>query len=217
MSQVHTVNQGECLSQIARDYGFDDWRTVYDASENAEFRRLRPNPNLIYPGDKIVIPVFDPGSEGAATEKTNVFEVKVGHTLLRIIVKDALDKAIAGKKYRLTVGSLPPVEGTTAGDGLIEQEIPVDAKTGSLEVFLHGKTDPPLLWSLLIGGLDPLEQVSGYQARLNNLAYDSGPVDGINGQLTKGAARRFQTKQKILVDGIVGPQTRGKLKEVYGC
>lgn len=217
MSKVHTVRQGECLSQIARDYGFDNWHTIYDLQENTEFRQLRPNPNLIHPGDKIVIPVLDPGKAGAATEKTHVFELKVDKTNLRIVVKDTENKAIAGKKYRLTLVSLPPLEGKTGGDGMIEHEIPPKDTSGKLEVFLHGPSEPALIWRLAIGALDPLETVSGYQARLKNLAYDAGPVDGINGPLTKGAVRRFQTTENILVDGIVGPQTRGNLETAHGC
>ncbi len=217
MSKVHTVSQGECLSQIARSYGFDHWRPIYDHAENGEFRQLRPNPNLIHPGDQIVIPELDPGGVSVGTEKAHTFELEVERTLLAIVVKDVKDKAVAGKKYRLTIAPLPPLEGKTAGDGRIEHEVPADGSAGTLEVFLHGESEPPLLWRLRIGELDPLEQISGYQARLNNLAYDSGPVDGIHGPLTDAAVRRFQTTQQIGVDGIVGPQTRGKLKDVYGC
>lgn len=217
MSKVHTVSQGECLSLIARNYGFDNWRTIYDDAANADFRRLRPNPNLIYPGDKVVIPDLVTGKEGAGTEKTHTFELKLDHTMLRIVVKDALDKAIASKDYRLTVPPLLPMEGKTGGDGMIEHEIPQDGAAGTLEVFLHGKSEPPLIWRLHIGGLDPIQEVDGYQARLNNLAYDCGPVDGIDGPLTKAGVRRFQTAEHIQVDGVVGPQTRGTLEKAYGC
>lgn len=53
---VHTVVRGESLSLIARKYGVDSWRRLYDHPDNASFRMLRPNPNLIYPGDRIAIP-----------------------------------------------------------------------------------------------------------------------------------------------------------------
>lgn len=39
-------------------------------------------------------------------------------------------------------------------------------------------------------------------------------VDGIFGQYTDQAVRRFQTQRRILVDGIVGPQTWGELNRL---
>lgn len=49
------------------------------------------------------------------------------------------------------------------------------------------------------------------QERLNLLGYASGPVDGIMGIKTRGAIRRFQFNNQLVVDGIVGPQTWKKL------
>lgn len=46
------------------------------------------------------------------------------------------------------------------------------------------------------------------QRKLNELGYDSGAVDGVNGRLTKNAVRRFQAENGLkLVDGIVGIET----------
>ncbi|MHC4399783.1 MAG: LysM peptidoglycan-binding domain-containing protein [Planctomycetota bacterium] len=56
MSTVYVVRRGDTLTRIARDHGFDSWRTIYNHPDNAAFRRQRPNPDLIYPGDRIVIP-----------------------------------------------------------------------------------------------------------------------------------------------------------------
>ncbi len=53
---IHTVVRGDSLSKIARKYGVSSWRALYDAPENAAFRAMRPNPNLIYPGDRLQIP-----------------------------------------------------------------------------------------------------------------------------------------------------------------
>ncbi len=53
---THKIAEGENLSVIARQYGFRDWRTLYDAPENADFRTERPNPSLVFPGDELVIP-----------------------------------------------------------------------------------------------------------------------------------------------------------------
>lgn len=49
--------------------------------------------------------------------------------------------------------------------------------------------------------------VSEIQARLNELGYDSGEVDGIMGPITEAAIKAFQADRGLDVDGIVGPIT----------
>ena len=56
MPTRYTVVAGDCLSSIAARHGFSNWRIVYDAPENADFRAKRPNPNVIYAGDVLFIP-----------------------------------------------------------------------------------------------------------------------------------------------------------------
>ena len=45
------------------------------------------------------------------------------------------------------------------------------------------------------------------QTRLNELGFNSGPVDGKFGPVTEGAVRAFQAKHARPVDGLVGPVT----------
>jgi N-acetylmuramoyl-L-alanine amidase len=217
MSTPHYVSPGECLCSIAADYGFDDWHVIYNDAENADFRQLRPNPNVIFPGDLIHIPDFDSGSQSASTETTNTFNITTSKTLLRIVIMDTQNNAVAGKRYTLEIPGVPLIDQSTGGDGMVETEIPATATDGLLTVWHNGASAPPIIWRLSIGDLDPLETVSGQQARLNNLGFESGPVDNIKGPLTDAAIKRFQTKYAPPVDGIVGPITRGKLKDVYGC
>ena len=56
MSSVHTVVQGEHLSGIANKYGFTSYKTIWDHAQNAELKKKRQNPNVIFPGDELFIP-----------------------------------------------------------------------------------------------------------------------------------------------------------------
>jgi hypothetical protein len=56
MSTTYTVVPGDSLSRIAQRFGLRSWRQIYDDPANAGFRRRRPDPNLIMPGDVLVIP-----------------------------------------------------------------------------------------------------------------------------------------------------------------
>ncbi len=62
---THIVQRGENLTLIARRYGIPHWQTIYDHPNNLGFRRKRPNPNTILPGDQLFVP--DQRSVGGST------------------------------------------------------------------------------------------------------------------------------------------------------
>src|SRR5262245_7272158 len=55
------------------------------------------------------------------------------------------------------------------------------------------------------GGVDAL------QIALRARGLYAGTVDGVRGPLTREGVRRFQARRGLVVDGIVGPQTRAAL------
>jgi hypothetical protein len=68
MSTTYTVQKGDWLDKIARNHGFGSWRDLYHHPENAAFRAKRPDPNKIFPGDRLVIPgVVDAVTAAGAT------------------------------------------------------------------------------------------------------------------------------------------------------
>lgn len=69
----YTIQSGDTLSKIAKEAGISDWKTIYNDSKNDQFRKDRPDPNKIYPGDKIWIP----GNPKTSTGKKTVFVVPV--------------------------------------------------------------------------------------------------------------------------------------------
>lgn len=54
-------------------------------------------------------------------------------------------------------------------------------------------------------------QTRTVQTKLKRWGYYTGKVDGIYGNLTRQAVRLFQQKNKLAVDGIVGPKTAAAL------
>jgi hypothetical protein len=58
MSEYRVV-PGDTLSRIAARHGIRYWQNMYLATENTDFRRRRPHPDLIFPGDVIHIPSAD--------------------------------------------------------------------------------------------------------------------------------------------------------------
>ena len=212
---MYTVVQGDCLSAIALRFGFADWRTIYNHGNNAEFRRLRPNPNLIYPGDNVFIPETDTRTDPAPVDAWHNYKVEGQKTLVRVRMLDGDMTGLNGKKYRLEYDGKTK-EGTLGGDGMVEQEIAPDSENAKLTVWLDGDTSRPgVIWDIRLGHLDPPDTPSGIQARLRNLGFDPGPIDGIIGPRTEAAIRGFQSRFGLTVDGIAGPNTQNKLKELH--
>lgn len=60
----YTVRSGDNLSALARRFNVRSWQDIYNLPDNAEFRRRRPNPNLIFPGDVVMIPGSQPSDSG---------------------------------------------------------------------------------------------------------------------------------------------------------
>lgn len=219
MSQSHVVQRGECFSLIARRYGFSDYRVLYDHPENADLKRARPNPNVLFPGDVVKIPPKDEKSVSAATGRSHQFKVAVPKKMLRIVFKNHEGKPLAGAKYRIEIGKAVSdqdvVEGTTNGDGLLEEAVVPRVA----EAFLHIEGR---VLQLRLGGLNPIgdlekNDASGVQARLANLGFDVGPIDGVAGRRTQHALAVFQAEQGLKVDGEPGTATLDRLVKVHGC
>jgi hypothetical protein len=54
----HVLQRGETLAAIARRFGMT-WQELYGHEENAAFRALRPDPNVVHPGDELWVPGED--------------------------------------------------------------------------------------------------------------------------------------------------------------
>ena len=68
-----------------------------------------------------------------------------------------------------------------------------------------------------IGCLDPIDEPSGQLIRLANLGYYRLDGTDIDQSEFVSAVEEFQCEQGLTVDGICGPATQAKLKQVYGC
>jgi N-acetylmuramoyl-L-alanine amidase len=221
MDRTHIVKQGEHVSRIAKQYGFTDYRTVWEHGPNAELRRKRDNPNVLFPGDRLLVPEKALKEEPRPTDQRHRFQVRRPTLRLRIVLQDLAHKAIAGARCELRVESEVD-ERTTDGEGLLQREIALDAENGVLVVKtpLPAAEAFPLLLPVRIGHLHPVDEVSGQKARLNNLGYFAGPVEGRsdadNKELFLSAIEEFQCDHDLVVDGKCGPRTQAKLKQVHG-
>jgi N-acetylmuramoyl-L-alanine amidase len=215
MSIEYVVKQGDCLSSISARFGFSSYRAVYDAPENAEFKRKRPNPNLIYPGDVLVIPDKEAKEIEVASGARYRFKLAVKPTWLRLEIK--VDDP---HRYLLEVGEAS-FRGKTDGTAPIEHQVDPLEHDGTIRLWPDGDDapdEPPddaIRWSLQLGGLDPVDEVSGVQGRLSNLGYYDGPINGTVDDLTTAAIRWFQRDQGEDETGTIDDALRRKLSEAH--
>src|SRR5262249_44370257 len=212
----HTVAQGEHLSKIARQYGFVDYTTIWDHAQNADLRQKRQNPNVLLPGDRLYIPDKELKSESRSTDRQHAFQIKRQRLKLRLVIEDQYEKPIANAPCELHVES-ESYQVTTDGSGKIEQEIPTTAETARLIIKSKETALDALVIPIKIGHLDPVDERTGQQARLANLGYYTGPIDGQENPAFRLAVEEFQCDHGLAVDGVCGSQTQAKLKLVHGC
>jgi N-acetylmuramoyl-L-alanine amidase len=216
----YEVRKGECLAKIASDFGFADFREIYNHPANAEFKKKRPNPFVIKAGDRLSIPDKPPPKVyQCETGKEHTFVMERPETFLSIYLRDG-HKPLANKDYILSANDFRAT-GRTDENGLVNQ--PVPARATSAELYLP---DDDISFDLRIGDLDPLTEVSGLMQRLENLGFasddGSGFVlddgdDGVEeiGTATTEALRRFQVENGLEPSGEKNDETITRLRALH--
>lgn len=209
MSVKYTIKPGECISSVAFAHGlFPD--TIWNDPENREIREKRKSPNILHPGDIVAIPEKKIKEESAATAQTHRFLRKGVPEKFKMQFLDEKNNPLANQKYIIEIDGILS-KGSTDGDGKIEQSIPPNARGGKIVI---GELRDEYL--LNFGHIDPIEEISGVQGRLNNLGYDCGLIDGVLGKQTKEALLAYQNDHGLNKSGDIDEETRRHLKEKHG-
>jgi Putative peptidoglycan binding domain len=218
MSGMYIAKQGDCLSSIAAHFGLKSYHSIYDHPNNADFKKKRPNPNLLFPGDSLYIPDLKLKEHDCPTDRLHEFCVARPLVKLRIKLLDHERKPYKYKKYKIAIDSSPQTwSGHTTAKGLLEALIPANVTAGKLQLWLTDDPDTQasIEMPLQIGNLDPAEEVTGVQARLNHLGFHCGAVDGILGPKTRSALTRFQKQHELSETGNIDGPTRDKLFQLH--
>jgi putative chitinase len=181
------VAYGDTLSAIAKREGVS-LQALLDANPQIA------NPDRIYPGDQIDIPVGGTAAEpmGAANGSP-----AGGATFADGPVRQGPDVfkrfgGLGAAAYRDAAGAWQVAGG--------EKRIAVK----------RDATAAPAAQPTLQKGSNG-HAVADLQRRLAAAGFDPGPIDGSFGPRTEAAVRRLQAANDLVVDGWVGPQTWGAL------
>jgi hypothetical protein len=216
----HVVKEGEHLTGICVKHGFSDMRYVYDHPLNASLKSMRPNPNQLVAGDVVEIPPLRSRVVGCATNGRHLFRVKQPMVDLHLVLRGARGEPLKDQPYTLQFAEIS-LTGTTDGDGALKHLVPAAADAGLLRLERIGIEMPIQVGHLdpHVNGEDQSHVVSGAQARLRNLGYDCGVVDGNLGPLTTAAIARFQRHEmgRDEPDGALDAETLDALLDKHGC
>ncbi|MBN1960739.1 MAG: peptidoglycan-binding protein [Deltaproteobacteria bacterium] len=229
MGTTYIVKQGDYLAKIAQKNGYHNWRTIYNHKDNTSFRQKRPNPNILLAGDKLILPDKILKEVSCQTEKRHTFRLKTEKIKLKIVLKDMAGKGISYKKYLLET-STKTYERTQAEDlflarkGIVEETLSLEEDNLKLKVWLdemesdeqNNDDQPHFEWEIKLGDLDPLEEISGIKARLNNLGFTCGEVDNNKDEHLTKAIENFQTWHSIKPSGKLDLPTQKKIAEQHG-
>jgi hypothetical protein len=106
------------------------------------------------------------------------------------------------------------ISGNTDNDGVINQNIPPNARQGTLTI--EPGTQNEMVIPLQLGALDPVSEISGVKHRLSNLGFICGdPTDEMTPEFEE-ALCQFQQWNDIQVTGQPDAATKGKLKQLHG-
>lgn len=206
----YIVKQGDCMVSIAEMYGMR-WETVWADPKNAELRKLRKDPMVLYSGDRVFITEKQMKTESVMTEQRYRFVRKGIPPRIKIRICNE-GQPLAGEPYKFFLeGRI--LEGSINGEGYVEVPVPSGVRHGILFV---GEGSNAMEIDVDLGGLDPVDTIIGVQKRLSNLGLEPGMLDGIMGPNTRAALQRFQKLNELEPTGELDERTREKLKEKHG-
>ena len=199
----YTVQQGDCLSSIGYKFKVP-WKKIWDHGNNAALKQKRKSPDVLFPGDVLFIPEKTLKEENGATDQKHKFKKKLEKVWLRLRLLEE-DKPRKNLKYTLKIGN-QEIEGTTDGDGKLEQKISPAEK----EAWVKTEED---VYYLQLGNLDPTDENSGVEQRLQNLGFLG--LDK-SAEKVSSSVKDFKKKNSLGETDEVNEATRSKLLEKHG-
>lgn len=223
----HVVVEGDRMSKIAHQHGYKDYKLLYLAQPDS-LRKKRPNPEILMPGDEIVLPDKIEEKHSAKDKKAHKYEEDTALPEVRVKLLSA-GTPLADRTFTVMADPAPSTGatlGTVKSDGEGAVKFHVEPATKKVTLAC---ADPPFVIVLRLGHLRPVTEPGGVEQRLDNLNYrvpaapPAAPADSeaekkakaAHDRLIKKAAARFQEDRKKTADGKVDDDLRQLLSKAH--
>lgn len=207
----YVVKQGDYLARIAFLRGFDA-DEVWGDARNDELRALRPDPDLLAPGDILFVPGRDDDAEGLDVQGggSNDYQAKVPEIAVNLVLRGDDQSLLVGEPY-LVEGLAAPIEDKTGDDGCVSFKAPVLLREVTLTL-----PERNLQFPVRIGDLDPIEERSGARMRLFHLGHLGPEPDGDgDAPVPHEAIASFQEAAGLTPHGDLDDETRKTLHKTH--
>lgn len=207
MPETYTAKQGDCIHSIAFEKGFFP-DTLWNHADNKSLKDLRKDPHVLLPGDVVSIPDKRLKEVSKPAESRHRFRRKGVPKEMRVQLIEGTEPV---KNTLCKIKVLErEFEATSDGDGWLK--IPIPPNAGLVTVRLPGGQE----FELMLGNLDPVDQITGVQGRLHSLGYYEGPIDGQLSPATKDALKAFKAARGLPVSSAIDDQTKVALVKEVG-
>ena len=207
----YIVRPGDYLAKLAFVVGFDA-DEVWNDPKNADLKALRPDPNILAPGDILYVPEKKQ-EEGLPIQKgtDNDYSAPVPKVEV-VLVFMSNDQPLANEPCEVL--GLDGADSSTDGNGKLTLTIPVTTR----QVSVHF-TGPDVTYDVLVGDMDPDTEDSGLKKRLANLGLftrsaernpNVGEDEGLGAILAM-----FQAARGLESTGTIDDATRKALVEAH--
>jgi len=230
MPKQHEVVAGDCIDSLAAEHGRTS-AALWNAPDNADLRRLRKHPNLLAPGDVVVIP--DPKGKIAslATGQRHVFRRRASPLELRVRMFDEDFEPRVEARWTVELDDGSKHEGTTDANGFVVCPLAPEARKATLVVHRDGPpheddldpapwededTTDDERWEIDLGHLQPLdasdaESSVGLRNRLANLALLDDEPEQATDEDVRAAVARIQEREGVPATGVPNARTMNVL------
>ncbi len=220
----YIVKRGDNLSRIARAHGLKGWKKLWDDPKNEPLRKKRKDPNILRPGDIVMVP--GKTVQEAVRAVDGVCKLRVAppeSIVLRVVLQDHNQLPFVDEPYRAEPvpggGSFAPCEGVTDASGIAKLKLPPHVREVRVALTKRG-----LAWNFLVSGLplDPdagqgdamslatPEDIYATQLALNALGFPCGKPSGVVDARTRDALSLFlrETQDAPSQDASADPSRR---------
>lgn len=213
MAYDHTVKEGDHIVRLAYEAGHAAVDGVWMHPANESLRQQRSDPGVLALGDTVHVPDPPPRVfERLSTRRQHQLVVNLPQPHLRLVLLRATGTPYAGLECRVTFDDEALFLEIDV-DGAIEFDIGPSTKTVSLSYGLEDM-------EIHIAHLQPVDTIPGWHARLVNLGYRPGAIDGedsLDPRALRSAIEEFQCDERIEVDGVIGDETMKALVRAHGA